>query len=862
MSLTPLPTKLQPADLLRIFQVPGYQNVFHLPIAESPQRIISQQRRALNLVYSLRAQLARSPRTRAPVRDLAVIGGGFGGITAAIYAASFGFTVTLFEKDDRLLRRFENSTRWIFPHLHDWPKPTWEIEEAMLPVASWRAGEAQLVRKQVWNDFQWCQQIYGEATLQVEYSQFAKPISPSHDRVYVLSSSTIPSSAPPQTKPFRAVILATGFGTERGPEAGNGLPSYWDTGEVGVDEALPLVVSGLGDGGLADLIRAFGISDADLPQKLRDITEQIGTAAMRELQRFEDNIGVLRSVLPDADLSRPISAHYMTALKHVYLPTTTSLPLRIVLVGDGRHAEAFREGTYPANRSIAISLLNGHRASGREYYFLPGPVEISLRTAWAEKEEQHYPCPTFATFPSTSGELPDVLECRAIVRNGPVSDPIERVIGRSAVSHLRNKTAFFDLSLTERPLFPSPLGPTYFAGRNLPQIPSTRRMRVYSEFYDSYIQRNLIQQIGSVATRETLIGRLRLHALLFDEIILTDSMALDGAAFAEIAEHLPEELAFLSPSIHVRARETTLETALLSFLGARAERRPPRVQTIPEVSLVPEDYRERLRHDLYEAFRNARSWPIKSLDQLKGLLGRDGLFPWSELLSKWDAVISAFSQASHTTWKRRIFSPTPLSTPPLERGLKIDTLRHVVARFRESRTQVFEGLNIPADQLLREPATARIVEWYNSAYNEAIAKRQRATVFESFWIPDQMIKDRHSETSQGVGVSYRHIGTYPVDLWQRLVHQFRPNVLMWRSGRFRLDVLLSQINEKCGYRPSGTTSTGSSFPDRLSCYVGELQIREQISTIHGGGGVRQIRCLLEGPQGAAPSASTRLGGLG
>jgi hypothetical protein len=79
--------------------------------------LYSQQVRALNLIYALLEE-----RVVPPEGCIAVIGAGAAGMTAAAAAAFKGCRVVLLEQQSDLLSlQSGNMTRWLHPHIYDWP---------------------------------------------------------------------------------------------------------------------------------------------------------------------------------------------------------------------------------------------------------------------------------------------------------------------------------------------------------------------------------------------------------------------------------------------------------------------------------------------------------------------------------------------------------------------------------------------------------------------------------------------------------------------------------------------------------------------------------------------------------------------
>lgn len=93
------------------------ERLFVLGCNEQRVTLRSQQIRALNLIYSLIAS-----GKLAAGSSLACIGGGVSGLTAAVAAATHGCSATILERQNDILTMFQgNMTRWLHPHIYDWP---------------------------------------------------------------------------------------------------------------------------------------------------------------------------------------------------------------------------------------------------------------------------------------------------------------------------------------------------------------------------------------------------------------------------------------------------------------------------------------------------------------------------------------------------------------------------------------------------------------------------------------------------------------------------------------------------------------------------------------------------------------------
>ena len=188
------------ADVLTHMRVE--EGLYVVGCFEKRVTLLSQQVRALNLVHSLRIE-----GLLAEGSSIVVIGGGVAGLTAAAGAARLGCEVTLLERGEAPLDLFRgNHTRWLHPHLYDWPKAEAYGVEAGLPLLDWRAGLAEDVVRQM---------PAGWDTL------------PERDHIKVFTGVDITdlgSGSPRRltwnaqghkTEKFALVILAVGFGLER-----------------------------------------------------------------------------------------------------------------------------------------------------------------------------------------------------------------------------------------------------------------------------------------------------------------------------------------------------------------------------------------------------------------------------------------------------------------------------------------------------------------------------------------------------------------------------------------------------------------------------------------------------------------------
>ncbi|WP_433965372.1 FAD-dependent oxidoreductase [Tunturiibacter gelidiferens] len=204
--------------------------------------IYSQQMRALNLVGALVHEKKLQAGTR-----VGIVGGGVGGLTAALAAQRCGATVTLIEKSQGLVG-FQSvcKDRWVHPHIYDWPEQGSEEPSAGLPILNWTADYAHRVVNEQFRAFR--------ESVRAEEEKIAKHCN--------IGDVAIENGAPTLTsqqnggfrKPFELVIIAVGFGLEPRTES---RWSYWHGDELDFLTARDdrWLIVGSGDSALTDSLR-------------------------------------------------------------------------------------------------------------------------------------------------------------------------------------------------------------------------------------------------------------------------------------------------------------------------------------------------------------------------------------------------------------------------------------------------------------------------------------------------------------------------------------------------------------------------------------------------------------------------------
>jgi hypothetical protein len=223
--------------------------------------IRKQQIRALNLIFALaETKKIRNEfdgiSAKETARDIAVIGGGVAGMTAAAAAAKLGNNIWHFEQRPELCHLQAGcDTRAVAPHIYDWPEDGSESPYAGLPLLNWQAGTAAEFARSLIKGYEAIEkEPGGRLRLHLGATTFVSGMTVKWDNSL--------GSVRGGSREFQYIIIATGFGIERGVHDQR-LSSYWRndslnqlTPGVTSEKTEQILVSGTGDGGLIDLLRA------------------------------------------------------------------------------------------------------------------------------------------------------------------------------------------------------------------------------------------------------------------------------------------------------------------------------------------------------------------------------------------------------------------------------------------------------------------------------------------------------------------------------------------------------------------------------------------------------------------------------
>lgn len=215
----------------------------------------SQQVRALRLAHAL-----SQAGELKPTDNIAVVGAGAAGVTAALGLALLGNDVTLYDPAASILQLQSASPRLLHPHIYEWPGLGSLDDRAGLPVLDWSANHGGAVCAQLQADFDAAKMRLQNLTFNPAHTLSSLDRAGARWRLGLSTNGSV------NYRQFDKVVLAIGFGDEI--SCGAAIPvHYWKQNSTGSAAAEPrspatYIVSGNGDGGLTDLLNLL-VQDFD-----------------------------------------------------------------------------------------------------------------------------------------------------------------------------------------------------------------------------------------------------------------------------------------------------------------------------------------------------------------------------------------------------------------------------------------------------------------------------------------------------------------------------------------------------------------------------------------------------------------------
>jgi hypothetical protein len=259
-----------PAEAVETYRVNARPPLFVIGTFDERVTVLSQQYRALNLAWGLIEAGLLPTRREEEKKRVAVVGAGFAGMTfaAALMQKRCRCDIVLFEERDALLPLQQGSdTRWLHPHIYDWPDEGSEAAAAMLPLLNWTAARASDVVVQVlssWKELVGARRGDLEVYCNTRHLQIDRsPDEPDKAKIEWVGERRTPEDGTGFNKTegavglsstFDFVVMAVGFGLEI-----DNPSSYWRNETFGQPSLSSprrtFLVSGQGDGAMIDLLR-------------------------------------------------------------------------------------------------------------------------------------------------------------------------------------------------------------------------------------------------------------------------------------------------------------------------------------------------------------------------------------------------------------------------------------------------------------------------------------------------------------------------------------------------------------------------------------------------------------------------------
>jgi hypothetical protein len=246
-------------ETLDLLELPNSPGLFILGSFAQRVTVYSQQVRSLNLVDAL-AGLGYLHQGSS----IAVIGAGFAGTTTAAALVKMGVSVSLFDaRTVPMHLQLNCATRYLHPHIYDWPLKDIDEIDAALPILNWQAKYSQKLAEEIRHSWE---EIRNAAPPERVTVCFGKPVTnvslEQHQWFVEVDHEKRPQA-------FDIIVLAVGFGVE---DDNSNSYSYWadiPLAEQTINDHT-WMISGAGDGALTDVIRLC-IRHRDHEKALRDI---------------------------------------------------------------------------------------------------------------------------------------------------------------------------------------------------------------------------------------------------------------------------------------------------------------------------------------------------------------------------------------------------------------------------------------------------------------------------------------------------------------------------------------------------------------------------------------------------------------
>ncbi|QSR23100.1 FAD-dependent oxidoreductase [Hyphomonas sp. KY3] len=340
---------------------PEFNNLYVLGCFERKKTLLTQQQRAILLTTGILKFWSGSKAPR-----IAVIGGGVAGVTAYATLLRGGADVHLFERASDLMHlQRHNTTRYLHPHLYDWPMPGSENPVSDLPFMNWSAGYSFKVVAQLDVQLEKIIEAYGGAPPRTNCTVDEIELERGSRKYTIAAEDHQPESG------FDVVIVAIGFGVEIPQTYPVDIRSYWDNhpihsvGRFSAANPGRILVSGCGDGALVDILRATFKKFEH--QKILKLVPELSDPEIRNRLLQIESEAESHRVTMDSD-SFLFSTEYEQLLSHVRI--SEAVKKRVATSFDvtfnSSRIGKFKLGTSILNRVLVHLMLSNGLVSFRQ----------------------------------------------------------------------------------------------------------------------------------------------------------------------------------------------------------------------------------------------------------------------------------------------------------------------------------------------------------------------------------------------------------------------------------------------------------------------------------------------------------------
>lgn len=317
----------------------------------------SQQRRAINLIWAL---VHNGVIPKDEEVDVAIIGGGIAGVTAAAALLARKCNVWIYEKEGEVLGVQKDAHhRVIHPTINFWPEEDLSLTTD-LPFFDWYADSCDSVLKVIGREWkQWFATKVSDVFLNTAVTGFEYDTGDKKVVTYVGSPKK-----PREHRRFDVVLVTTGFGVEKSMKDRN-QKSYWEQDKIdawALTTKPKYAVSGIGDGGIIDTLRLTypGFMKEQIALKyLQRIDRKQLRAKLIGIEQDAEEIGDLneRAAFYDREYRKVADGRSLEA--KAFLAPLPADKSKVTLIG--RLSHPFEISAAPIHRLILAHSLNEKR---------------------------------------------------------------------------------------------------------------------------------------------------------------------------------------------------------------------------------------------------------------------------------------------------------------------------------------------------------------------------------------------------------------------------------------------------------------------------------------------------------------------